>query len=153
MRGRLFALGVVLAALLGPGTSLAAIPAAGTVGPASTTLTYKGSPATASNPGGTILGLCAELDPACDSYKITVVPAPSGSTSLNVTITMPAGEDYDAFLFGPDGSMVDSSGNAAGEAENLSVDNPEAGVYRVGTIAYTVTPLTQYNATVTCKGG
>ena len=153
MRAHLLGVLVVLGAALLPASALAAIPASGNVGPTSTTLTYKGSPALTSTPSPvTSLGLCHELDPACDSFKVTVIPPLSGSTSLTVGITMPPDDDYDLYLFGPDGRLVDSSGNSTGEAESVSVNNPEAGTYRVGTLSWLVTPLSQYDATVTYKG-
>ena len=94
MRKSLLAGLVVLGALAVPG-AYAATPASGTVSGGATTATWTGGPFTTSNPNP--VGLCLDLDPACDRYTLTIQP-PGGGFNVRIATT-PANpaDDYDLY--------------------------------------------------------
>jgi hypothetical protein len=112
--------------LLGSGIAQAASPASGTVSQSSTQSSWTGGPglpsasATCGGPSNT----------ACDNYKLTIAP-PSYSFKVEITLTPKPTDDYDLEVYGPDGTLVGSSGNSAGGAEKVTLNNPPAGVYTV----------------------
>ena len=128
MRARVLLVGVVLGltALL-PAAANAAAPAAGSVSPVAPSSTWTGGPFVTSNPSG----LCFAVDPACDSYTLTIVPPATGSYTVEIATTPSAeGDDYDLFVNGPGGERVGSSTSSGGN-EKVVLTNPAGGTYTV----------------------
>jgi len=147
MRLRLPLLGLIvgLVALL-PASSHAATPATGTVSPVAPSTSWTGGPFLTSNPSG----LCFSIDPACDTYALTIVPPATGSYTVEIAITPSAeGDDYDLYVNGPGGERVGSSTSPTGH-EKVVLSNPAGGTYTVSTLAWLVTPggTTTGNATL-----
>ena len=76
----------LVAALIGltallPAAANAAAPAAGSVSPVAPSSSWTGGPFVTSNPSG----MCFAVDPACDSYALTIVPPASGSYTVEIT--------------------------------------------------------------------
>jgi hypothetical protein len=80
----------------------------------------------------------------CDNYKLTINP-PSGNFQVEVTLTPQLVDDYDLEVYGPGGQLVGTSGNGAGTAEKVVLNNPAAGVYTVSAAPYVA--VRAYNAT------
>ena len=143
MRIRLTLLAAAAAALLAGGTAQSATPPAGTVSPTATTTAWSGGPFIASNPSG----VCLTVDPACDTFSLTVVPPLSGSSSLEISIApSTVSDDYDLYVYGPDGTRVGSSTSSGGH-ETVILANPKAGTYAVRTLAWLVAPGGTYTGT------
>ncbi|HKV10307.1 MAG TPA: fibronectin type III domain-containing protein [Thermoanaerobaculia bacterium] len=121
----LFVVFLVTVSLL-TGAAYAASPSSGTVSQSATQASWTGGPglptasATCGGPSNT----------ACDNYKLNVVP-PSYAFKIEITLTPKPTDDYDLEVYGPDGALVGSSGNSAGGAEKVTLNNPAAGVYTV----------------------
>ena len=148
---RLLALTFVGAAFvwLVPGAH-AAVPAAGTVSPVAPTATWKGGPFLASNPSGVCLGA---LDPACDTFALTIAPPTTGTSTVEIAITASAaGDDYDLYVIGPDGRSAGSSATSSGN-EKVVLENPVAGTYQVQTLAWLVSPGATYDGRATLTVG
>jgi hypothetical protein len=117
----MLALGLLVCA-----TAQAANPPSGTVSQASPQASWTGGPLT---PTGA--ATCGGPDNTqCDNYKLTIVP-PSYSFKVEIKLTLQATDDYDLEVYGPDGALLASSGNSAGQAETVVLANPAAGTYTV----------------------
>src|SRR5919201_904797 len=148
------AFGIVAAALavLLPGSATSAVPASGTVSPVQPTATWQGGPAVASNPSGVCIG--GGLDVVCDRYLLTITPPATGDYSVNITLSIPnSGDDWDLFVYGPDGKEVGSSTNGAGASESVPLNNPAAGTYEVFANPWLVNPGSTYNGSATMTVG
>ena len=139
----LLVLGVLLASW-GPGPASAAVPAAGTVSPATPSTSWKGGPFVTSNPSGVCL---TALDPSCDTFTLTIAPPAAGNYTVDIS-TKPSseGDDYDLYVYGPGGTSVGSSTTATGN-EKVTLENPAAGVYTVKVLAWLVVPGSTYDGT------
>jgi hypothetical protein len=145
---------IVAAAVAGllPSSATSAAPASGTVSPVQTTAAWQGGPATASNPSGACLG--GGLDVICDRYLLTITPPATGDYSVNITVTIPnADDDWDLFVYGPDGNQVGSSTNGAGSVESVPLNNPVAGTYEVFANPWLVNPGGTYSGKATMTVG
>ena len=150
MRARVLLVGFVLGltALL-PAAANAAAPAAGTVSPVAPSSNWTGGPFLTSNPSG----MCFAVDPACDSYALTIVPPATGSYTVEITTTPSAeGDDYDVFVNGPGGERVGSSTSSGGN-EKVVLTNPPGGTYTVQTLAWLVQPGGTYQGKATMNIG
>jgi hypothetical protein len=146
---RLRFLAVCALALVATPTSNAANPAAGTVS-AATPTTWTGGPFAASSPG--LTPECVDGAPSCDTYRLTIVPAPGNYTvKIRLTPAFPT-DDYDLFVYDPNGQQVDSSANPPGFIEEVELDSPAGGVYTVKALAFLVLPGSTYTATATLDG-
>ena len=140
----LLAFAAVVIAAAGPATG--AVPAAGGVSVATPTSTWTGGPFVLPNPSGVC---AASTDPLCDTYSLTITPPPTGSYTVEITTTPSStGDDYDLYVFGPSGGSVGSSASESG-AERVVLENPAAGVYRVGVAPYLVVPGGTYQGKAT----
>lgn len=120
----------------------AANPASGTVSETSPQVSWRGGPGTP-----TASATCGgPSNAACDNFKLTIVP-PSYAFRVEIVLTPQLADDYDLEVYGPDGALLGSSGNAPGEAEQIVLGNPAAGVYTVSASPYVA--LAAYNATAT----
>jgi len=119
-----------------------AVPTGGTVSPAVPTTTWNGGPFLTSNPSGVCV---TALDPACDSFELTIVPPATGTYTVEIAASvMGDGNDIDMYVYGPGGALVDSSTTSSGN-EKVTLDSPAGGTYRVETIAWLVDPGTTYS--------
>ncbi|HET7746280.1 MAG TPA: hypothetical protein VFM29_03210, partial [Vicinamibacteria bacterium] len=158
MRRRAIA-GVSALALLGLGPAVfAATPSSGTVSGAAPSAAWSGSfllsdptSATSSLAGGPVLGCrtsaaTRSVDPACDTFKITVVP-PLGRYALELSLDGPdeSPNDMDFFVFDSAGRLIGLSTSEFANERIVLVDLP-AGTYDVVTEAWTVVPGAAYAA-------
>lgn len=125
---RLLPLATVLAAtavaVLLPGAATSAVPASGTVSPASTSVTWQGGPAVVSNPSGVCVG---GVDVTCDLFLLTITPPATGNYSVQIRLSTPnSGDDWDLYVSGPDGTS-ESSTSPAGNAELVTLKQPGRG--------------------------
>src|SRR5688572_7882993 len=101
-------------AVLVPSSATSAVPASGTVSPASTSVSWQGGPAVVSNPSGVCVG---GIDLTCDRFVLTITPPLTGNYSVQIRLSAPnSGDDWDLFVSGPDGTS-ESSTSPAGNAE------------------------------------
>jgi hypothetical protein len=136
---------VAFAALVIPG-GYAASPASGTVSGGATTATWTGGPFTTSNPNP--IGLCLQLDPACDRYSLTIQP-PGGGFNVQIAIAPSSpGDDYDLYVYDEAGTRVASSATESG-SESVTLANPAGGTYSVRVLAWSVFPGGTYTGTAT----
>jgi hypothetical protein len=149
MRARLLLLGLALGlAALAPAANAAA-PAAGTVSPVAPSATWSGGPFVTSNPSG----LCFVVDPACDTYTLTIVPPASGNYTVEISTTPSAeGDDYDLYVNNAAGTRVGSSTTDGGH-ERVVLSNPPGGTYTVNTLAWLVQPGGTYQGKATLAVG
>ena len=141
-----FLLALVVGLVAATGSAQAAVPAAGTVSTVTPTATWTGGPFITSNPSGVCLG---PLDPACDTYSLTIAPPPSGNYTVEITATASAaGDDIDLYVYGPTGATVGSSATESG-TEKVVLEDPAAGAYRVSVLAWLVMPGGTYNGKAT----
>src|SRR4051794_31816105 len=111
------------AALLLPLTSSdAATPGSGTISDANPSLVWSGT-VMAPNVSG-----CTATSSNCDLYKLTVQPSAS---SFMVRIKLKPAGDWDLSVYGPNGGLVGTSGNAPGQMEFVTLPTPPAGTYTV----------------------
>lgn len=132
-RGRAFraVLPAALATLLClPAIARAATPSSGTVSGTSAQASWTGGPAlpTAGGCGG-------PANAKCDNYKLSIAP-PSYAFKVEIKISLKPADDYDLEVYGPDGALLATSGNAAGQAEAVTLTNPAGGIYTVSVAPY-----------------
>jgi hypothetical protein len=119
----------------------AATPGLGTVTEASAQTSWSGGPKLLSV--GTVCG--GPANTKCDNYKLSIVPPSSSSNfKVEITLTPQLVDDYDLEVYGPAGQLVGSSGNGAGAAEKVILNNPAAGTYTVSAAPYVT--LRSYSA-------
>src|SRR5688572_10909938 len=91
----------------------AASPASGTLRAAGDRTTWTGGPFVASNPTNPTPGVpfCGEGQPGCDHFTVRVTAQTSPSTLvIDVRPDNPA-DDYDLYVYGPNGQLESSSAN------------------------------------------
>lgn len=123
------------AALMGPAE--AATPAAGKLGGKAKSVSWSGT-ATAPNPAGCV----GAADPTCDHYALTLNV--KSTQDVSIAIVGAEGDDWDLFVYGPDGSQVASSATSSG-SESVVIDGAPAGTYEVRVQPFTVTPGASYD--------
>ncbi|MGH8938156.1 MAG: hypothetical protein ACRDV2_02285, partial [Actinomycetes bacterium] len=96
-RSTFLGVAVLAAALVTPAVAMAATPATGAVGGKSKSTTWTGS-ATASNPAACV----GAADPTCDHFLLDV--SAKSNQDVSVAVTGAEGDDWDLFVYGPDGS-------------------------------------------------
>ncbi len=140
-------LGLVVAA-----PAAAATPASGTVSPSSSAA-WQGKTYLTSNPTSLIdsgLGCrnnaTRTLDPACDTFKLTVSPPLSGLYLVEIAIQAADGNDFDLFVFNSAGTLLGLSAGGTGN-EAVALSDLPAGTYDVVVEAWLVVPLASYSAT------
>jgi uncharacterized repeat protein (TIGR01451 family) len=140
--------GTVLAAgALVTGSSRAATPSSGTIGPSATSVSWQG-PDHAATTQGPSDAQCVEPpsgDPGdfggfCDDFALSVaVPQRQGSftVTLNVGGGNP-GEDYDLYIYDRNGNQVGNSGNPGGvETATVDCPSPDASPYKIRVVYFT----------------
>lgn len=121
------------------GTAPAATPTSGTLSQANQMVPWTGGPllpTAASTCGG-------PANPACDNFALTIMP-PSFGFKVKITLTASAVDDYDLEVYDPSGTLLASSGGAAGSPEIIQLLSPAAGTYTVSASPYA--PVTAYTA-------
>ena len=124
------------AALIAPSGAQAADPASDAVGGKSKSASWSGS-ATASNPAACV----GASDPTCDHFFLDVTTRSNQDVSIAITGT--EGDDWDLFVYGPDGSQVASSATSSSN-ESVVIDGVPTGTYEVRVQPFTVTPGATY---------
>ena len=159
--GRRAAIAALLAAGLVSLSPLAraASPTSGTVRAPGDRVTWTGGPFVTSNPTNPTPGapFCEAPQPGCDHYTLTVTPQAAPSTLvIDVRPDNPA-DDYDLYVYGPNGQLEGSSaaspGDAPGGAEAVAIGAPPAGEYDVVVQAYAVLPGSTYAAAASLRAG
>jgi hypothetical protein len=117
----------------------AATPPSGSVSEA-TAASWSGGPGT---PTATA-GCSGPSSTACDNFQLNVIPA-SFAFDVEIALTPGPADDYDLEVYGPNGQLLDSSGNGPGTAERVVLHNPAAGIYTVSASPYAA--VTAYAAT------
>lgn len=131
-----------IALIVGAMPVQAAEPASGTVSPGQPSTSWRGGPFEVSNPVACQPGVDA---PGCDRFHLTIEPPAEGGHLVEVSIE-PSGaaDDYDLFVFAPDGSEAGSSATASG-SETVTLEEPEAGTYEVVVQAWLVDSASTYH--------
>lgn len=133
--------------LIAPGGAEAAEPASGTVSEDTPTVSWSGGPFLTSNPAQ-----CLPEDPACDRFALTIVPSGEAGDSVQVITAAADGDDYDLFVYDPDGTLVGSSAGSTGN-ESVSLFEPVAGTYTVEVQAWLVEPGSVYTGGASFTAG
>ncbi len=81
-------------------------------------------------------------DPTCDHYALTLNVR--ANQDVSVGIVGAEGDDWDLFVYGPDGSQVASSATPS-SSESVVIDGQPAGTYEVRVQPFTVTPGASYD--------
>jgi subtilisin family serine protease len=88
-----------------------------------------------------------EDDPRCDTERIGVDLEGASERLLRIVIEFPATEDYDAYLYGPDGELLAVAAESA-PPEVFELKVRQSGVYRVAVGGF-VTTGAEFTATAT----
>jgi hypothetical protein len=135
---------LLLLTLLAAGAAQAAEPAAGTVAKGNhRTATWMAGPF--SGPGFPTLGCLAPADPTCDAFALTV-DLKVGSRFAVAIATEIEGDDYDLYVFYPDGTAAASSATASGN-EAVVIEHTAlhgSGPYAVRVLPFAVTDGSTY---------
>ncbi|MBI3933029.1 MAG: cadherin-like domain-containing protein [Acidobacteria bacterium] len=135
-------LAVTLLASAGP--SPAATPSSGRVSEDQPTVQWTGTaklPMASADCGG-------PSNPSCDNFSLEIVPPPY-DFQVEIVLTPQLADDWDMQVYGPDGALLEASGNAPGQLEQVILSNPAAGVHTVAAAPYA--PLTAYSASATIR--
>ena len=81
---------------------------------------------------------------ACEHFALKIVPVPG--QPVRIVVDVPAGADYDLYVYSPNGGEVGNSGNLPGEDEVVLLKAPKPGVYDVVVQPYLIVPGTAYKA-------
>ncbi len=128
---------VVAAGLAAPTAARSATPTSGAVGGTSKSTTWTGT-ATASNP----VACVGAGDPTCDHFLLDVTT--KRTQDVSIAITGATGDDWDLFVYGPDGSQVAASATSSSN-ESVVIDGEPAGTYEVRVQPFTVSPGATYD--------
>lgn len=121
----------------------AAEPASGTVSKGKRTATWLGGPHTASAPSP--LGCVSASNPACEAFALTVDLKPGSRFAVAIASEI-EGDDYDLYVFYPDGTVAGSSATESGN-EAVVIEHTllhGIGSYKVRVLPFTVTPGSTY---------
>jgi hypothetical protein len=122
--------------------SEAATPGSGTVSGSQTAVSWDGDYKVPT--GG---GCKGPNDATCDNYRLTIEPPSYG---FMVTIKLQPLGDWDLAVYGPDGGLAGSSGNAPNQTEVVILTNPAGGTYTVSAAPFAPAPgLPSYRASAT----
>jgi hypothetical protein len=146
--GTLARYGLISIAILSPAVCRAAAPASGAISEGSPVVSWTGGPL----PPGAASSCGGPNSSACDNFRLTVTPA-SYPFEVQITLTPQTGDDYDLEVYGPDGALLGHSGNAAGQAELVTLDGPAAGTYTVSAIPFAETRSYSAAAKIVSKQG
>ena len=129
--------------LFSASTLYAADPGAGTVGKGNRTATWSGGPYTAGVPNQ--LGCAGPADPTCDGFALTVDLKPGSRFAVGIASEM-AEDDYDLYVYYPDGTEAARSANA-GSNESVVIEHTVvhgSGPYAVRVLPFMVAAGSTY---------
>ncbi len=121
----------------------AAEPGSGTVSKGKKTATWMGGPHTASVPSP--LGCVTASNPACEAFALTVDVKPGSRFAVAIASEI-EGDDYDLYVFYPDGTAAGSSASSGGN-EAVVIQHTllhGSGPYQVRVLPFTVTAGSTY---------
>lgn len=130
---------LVLAAVLAA-PARGATPGTGRIAAGSPRVTWSGS-AAASNP----VACFGRGDTRCDHFALTIEPV--AGHDVRIAIDVAASDDWDVYVYAPDGSEVGSGASGfVGADEVTIVHAPVAGTYEVRVQPYAIAPGASYKA-------
>ena len=136
---------LVVAALFAATAAHAAQPSSGTVAPPNVSAQWTGGPYTLGVPNQ--LGCLTPSNPTCDAFALTVNLPSGGGYRFVVAITSEIeGDDYDLYVYYPDGTEAGRSANAGGN-ESVVIEHTSlhgSGPYKVRVLPFTVTAGSTY---------
>ncbi|HYG63842.1 MAG TPA: PPC domain-containing protein [Thermoanaerobaculia bacterium] len=139
-----FALSCLIAgALLGTPAAHAAQPSTGTVAPPNVSATWTGGPYTLGVPNQ--LGCLFPGNPTCDAFNLTVNLPVNYRFAVAITSEI-EGDDYDLYVYYPDGTEAARSANDGGN-EQVVIKHTTAhgtGPYKVRVLPFSVTSGSSY---------
>ena len=135
-------------ALLVAAPAPAATPASGTVSTDAPTLAWTGNP----QPPTASATCNGPSNAACDNFQLTIL-APSDPFTVAIEVVPQLSDDYDIEVYGPDGALVDDSGNSPGQPESVLLINPASGTYTVSVSNYAALQAYSASATLELGGG
>jgi Metallo-peptidase family M12B Reprolysin-like len=146
MRYRRMFLYFLSAAALGAATAAhAAQPNSGTVAPPNVSAQWTGGPYTLGVPSP--LGCVTPSNPACDAFSLAVNLPSGGGYRFSVAVKSDIeGDDYDLYVYYPDGTLAGSSASDGGN-EAVVIEHTSAhgtGPYQVRVLPFTVTSGSTY---------
>jgi hypothetical protein len=118
-------------------TAYAAEPGSGTVSKGKRTANWTGGPFTASVPNQ--LGCIGPSDPTCDAFALTVDVRPGSRFAVAIT-TAAVDDDYDLYVYYPDGTEAGRSANSGGN-ESVVIEHTTlhgSGPYAVRVLPFSV---------------
>jgi reprolysin-like metallo-peptidase family M12B len=133
--------------LLVAATVHAAEPASGTVAKGKKTASWTGGPFTAGVPSP--VGCGAAANPACDAFALTVDLKPGARFAVGIATDI-AADDYDLYVYYPDGTEAAHSANSGGN-ESVVIAHTTlhgSGPYGVRVLPYSVTAGSTYHGIV-----
>jgi hypothetical protein len=136
-------LNLLAIAVLGTTVAQAAQPISGTVSKGKRAATWLGGPHTASVPSP--LGCVAASNPACEAFALTVDLKPGTRFAVAIASEI-EGDDYDLYVFYPDGTIAGSSASEGGN-EAVVIEHSllhGIGPYQVRVLPFTVSPGSTY---------
>lgn len=125
----------------------AAEPGSGTIQNGNTTAQWMGGPYTVGIPNQ--LGCIGPSDPTCDAFALTVNLQPGRRFAVAIASEI-VGDDYDLYVYYPDGTEAARSANA-GSAESVVIAHTAlhgTGPYQVRVLPFTVTGGSTYQGVV-----
>jgi hypothetical protein len=138
---------LVIAALSTATAARAAEPGSGRVAKGNRTATWMGGPFTAGVPSP--LGCVSASNPACDAYALTVDVKPGTAFAVAISSEI-EGDDYDLYVYYPDGTAAASSATEGGN-EAVVIKHTllhGTGPYKVRVLPFTVTAGSTYQGIV-----
>lgn len=127
---------LAFAALLATVPASAAEPSSGTVGKGKRTAQWMGGPFTAGVPS--LTGCLGPSDPTCDAFSLTVDIKPGSRFAVAIASEI-EGDDYDLYVYYPDGT---EAGRSATESGSESVVIEHSALHGTGPYAVRVLPWT-----------
>ncbi|HKH49773.1 MAG TPA: zinc-dependent metalloprotease family protein [Thermoanaerobaculia bacterium] len=134
---------LTIAALSSATAAHAAEPSSGTVSKGNRTSNWLGGPHTASAPSPA--GCVSVSNPACDAFALTVDLKPGSRFAVAIASEI-EGDDYDLYVYYPDGTAAASSATEGGN-EAVVIQHTllhGSGPYQVRVLPFTVTPGSTY---------
>ncbi|HKF42609.1 MAG TPA: Ig-like domain-containing protein [Thermoanaerobaculia bacterium] len=127
----------------------AATPATGTISESNPTVSWSGPFLTPT------AGACSgDNDPACDNFKLTIVPPSAAYGPYLIEVHLAPQGDWDLEIWDPSHGSAGGSGNGPGQLEVAFLVNPAGGVYTITASPYSPLPGTDgnsYTATATLR--
>lgn len=136
-------LAVLAIAVLSTAPAMAAQPSSGTVAPPNVSAQWIGGPYTVGVPNQ--LGCLTPQNPTCDAFSLSV-NLPTNYRFVVAIASEIEGDDYDLYVYYPDGTEAGRSANAGGNESVVIVHNTSHGTgpYQVRVLPFEVTSGSTY---------